>query len=191
MRRLNIGTFASILVGVIVTGIFFIWGLLGHGGGTLSNQGGTLIIDKQSGQSYVFCEQGKDVCPEVNYASALLDLQSTSVNQQTVSQAALAKYPRGPLLGIPGLPPLPDASLLTKQPWSVCTQTAVGVSGQQTTTDLSVGMATGGSASGDTINTRGRGSWRRNAAPAAQRGSGRIEDRQSVGRCADACGRRG
>ncbi len=149
MRRLNIGTFASILVGVIVTGIFFIWGLLGHGGGTLSNQGGTLIIDKQTGQSYVFCEQGKDVCPEVNYASALLDLQSTSVNQQTVSQAALAKYPRGPLLGIPGLPPLPDASLLAKQPWSVCTQTAVGVSGQQTTTDLSVGMATGGSALGN------------------------------------------
>jgi type VII secretion protein EccB len=130
---------------VIVTGIFFIWGLLGHGGGTLSNQGGTLIVDKDTGQAYVFCERGKHVCPEVNYASARLDLKSNSVNQQTVSQAALAKYPRGPLLGIPGLPPLPDASLLAKQPWSVCTQTAVGVAGQQTTTDLSVGLATGGS----------------------------------------------
>ena len=90
----------------------------------LQHQPGLLVIDKQTGSSYVFCQSGK-LCPVLNYASARLALQSTSVNQQTVSQASLAKFARGPLIGIPGLPqPLPDASLLVRQPWSVCTQTA-------------------------------------------------------------------
>ena len=40
----------------------------------------------------------------VNYASARLALGTSSPDQRTVSQASLAHYPRGPLIGIPGLP---------------------------------------------------------------------------------------
>jgi type VII secretion protein EccB len=143
LRRLNVAAFCSLLVAVIAAVLFFIWGLLGHGGAALQDQGGTLAIDKQTGQAYVFCENGRELCPAVNYASARLALQSLPVNQVTVSQSALATYPRGPEIGIPGLPPLPEPSLLVKQPWSVCTQTSVV--GLQATTTVVGGTQTGGS----------------------------------------------
>lgn len=146
LRRLNVATFTGVLVAVIVTALFLIWGLLGHGGSELQDQPGTLIIDRQTGQPYVFCQRSKLLCPVLNYASARLALQSSTVTQQSVNQAALAKFARGPLIGIPGLPqPLPEASLLIRQPWSVCTQTATGLSGTQTTTALAGGIRAGGS----------------------------------------------
>jgi type VII secretion protein EccB len=145
LRRLNVAAFSGVLVAVIVTVLFFIWGLLGHGGSPLQDQPGTLVIDKQTGTPFVFC-QGSKLCPVVNYASARLALQSTSLNQQTVNQAALAKFARGPLIGIAGLPqPLPEPGLLIRQPWSVCTaQTTTPVSGTRTVTILAGGIRTGG-----------------------------------------------
>src|SRR5271170_3715948 len=86
LRRLNVAAFSSVLVAVIVTVLFFIWGVLGHGSSSLQDQGGTLAIDKQTGQPYVFCENGKYLCPVLNYASARLALQSSPVTQVTVSQ---------------------------------------------------------------------------------------------------------
>jgi type VII secretion protein EccB len=156
LRRLNVGTFAGILVGVIVAGIFGIWGLLFHGAPSLQYQAGTLIRDKQTGANYVFCEQGnKDICPVVNYASALLQLKSGTVTVQTVNQSSLSSVPQGPLIGIPGLPPdLPTSSQMIQQPWSVCTQTRFGVaraiSGEQTTTVLAAGFQPGGQPIGST-----------------------------------------
>jgi type VII secretion protein EccB len=146
LRRLNVAAFSGVLVAVIVTALFLIWGLLGHGGSTLQDQPGTLVIDKQTGTPFVFCQGGGKLCPVVNYASARLALRNSSLNQQTVSQAAIAKFGRGPLIGIPGLPqPLPEAGLLFRQPWSVCTaQTTTPVSGTQTITTLAGGIQTGG-----------------------------------------------
>ena len=148
LRRLNIAAFSGVLVAVIVAALFGIWGLLGHGGSQLHQQPGTLVIDRQTGTSYVFC-QGSKLCPVLNYASARLALQSTSVDQQTVSQASLAKFARGPLIGIPGLPqPLPDPGLLFRQPWSVCMQTVIGPSGPRAITTLAGGIGTGGKSLG-------------------------------------------
>ena len=50
LRRLNVAAFSGVLVAVIVTGLFFILGLLGHGGSSLQEQPGTLVIDKQTGR---------------------------------------------------------------------------------------------------------------------------------------------
>ena len=144
LRRLNVATFSGVLVGIIAMVLFLIWGLLGHNGSALQKQAGILVLDQATGQSYVFC--GNDLCPTVNYASARLALASDSVTQQTVSQASLDQFPRGPLIGIPGLPPLPGSSDLVRQPWSVCTQSGISPgAGQQTTTSLSAGLPTGGS----------------------------------------------
>jgi type VII secretion protein EccB len=144
LRRLNVAAFSGVLVAVIVTGVFFIWGLLGHGGSSLQDQAGTLVIDKQTGTPFVFCDGGK-LCPVVNYASARLALGNSTLNQQTVDQSALTKFARGPMIGIPGLPqPLPTSSLLVRQPWSVCTQTTTGPFGTQTTTALTGGIRVGG-----------------------------------------------
>jgi type VII secretion protein EccB len=145
LRRLNVAAFSGILAAVIVTVLFFMWGLLGHSGSALQNQPGTLFIDKQTGQNYVFCDNGK-LCPVLNYASARLALRpGASLNQQTVSPSAIAKFPQGPEIGIQGLPPLPDPSLLVRQPWSICTaqETAAGVALHPVTT-LSGGIQTGG-----------------------------------------------
>jgi type VII secretion protein EccB len=143
LRRLNVATFSGVLVAAIVTALFLIWGLLGHGGSSLAKQPGTLVIDKQTGTSFVFCH-GDELCPVVNYASARLALGSASVNQQTVSQSAIAKFASGQLIGIPGLPqPLPDPGQLVSrgQPWSVCTeQKTTPVVGTQTVTTLVGGI---------------------------------------------------
>ena len=147
LRRLNVGTFSGVLVAVIVTALFVIWGLLGHGGSALQYQPGLLALDKQTGQPYVFC-QNREICPVLNYASARLALGNTTVTQETVTQASLAKFPRGPLIGIAGLPPLPVSGQLVRQPWSVCTQTALGTSGTQTTTTVAAGIPTGGTPAG-------------------------------------------
>jgi type VII secretion protein EccB len=149
LRRLNVAAFSGVLVAVIVTVLFFIWGLLGHGGAPLHDQPGTLVIDKQTGTPFVFCQSG-ELCPVVNYASARLALSSASLNQQTVNQSALAKFARGPLIGIPGLPqPLPGPGLLIRQPWSVCTaQTTTPVAGTHTVTALAGGIQTGGQSLG-------------------------------------------
>jgi type VII secretion protein EccB len=145
LRRLNVAAFSGILAAVIVTVLFFMWGLLGHSGSPLQNQPGSLFIDKQTGQNYVFCD-GDKLCPVLNYASARLALNpGASLNQQTVSPSAIAKFPQGPEIGIQGLPPLPDPSLLVRQPWSICTQQlTTAVIGTHTVTALSGGKATGG-----------------------------------------------
>ena len=153
LRRLNVGTFAGILVGVIVAGIFGIWGLLFHGAPSLSPEA-SVIIDKQTGAPYVWCGQDKkEICPELNYASALLALQTPSAPVQTVNQSSLTGIKQGQLLGIPGLPSdLPTAGLLVKQPWSVCTQTQFGrVGGPKNTTALAAGFQPGGQPIGSSL----------------------------------------
>ncbi len=145
LRRLNVAAFSGVLVAAIVTVLFFIWGLIGHSGSALRYQPGTLVIDNQTGTSFVFCRH-HELCPVVNYASARLALDSTSLNQQTVSQSALATFARGPLIGIPGLPqPLPDPGLLVRQPWSVCTaRRSTLVSRAHTVTALAGGIGVDG-----------------------------------------------
>jgi type VII secretion protein EccB len=144
IRRLNVAVFSGIFVAVIITGLFFILGLLGHGGSSIQNTPGMLVIDKQTGTPFVFCE-GKKLCPVVNYASARLALGNSPLNQQTVDQSALTQFPRGPEIGIPGLPqPLPASNVLVRQPWSVCTQTTTGPFGTKLHTALVGGTGVGG-----------------------------------------------
>jgi type VII secretion protein EccB len=144
LRRLNVAAFAGVFVAVIVIGLFFIWGLLGHGASSIQKQAGMLVIDKQTGTPFVFC-QGSKLCPVVNYASARLALGNSPLDQQTVDQPALAKFVRGPEIGIPGLPaPLPASSLLVRQPWSVCTRTAASPFGSRVSTALVGGTSVGG-----------------------------------------------
>jgi type VII secretion protein EccB len=144
LRRLNVAVFSGLFVAVIITGLIFILGLLGHGSSSIQNTPGMLVIDKQTGTPFVFCE-GKKLCPVVNYASARLALGASPLNQQTVDQSALTKFPRGPEIGIPGLPqPLPAPTLLVRQPWSVCTQTTTSPFGTHTATALVGGTSVGG-----------------------------------------------
>jgi type VII secretion protein EccB len=146
LRRLNVAVFCSVLIAVMVAAVFGVWGLLAPGQAQGLTAPGTLIIDNQTGTSYIWCQGGK-LCPVVNYASARLALGVSTPNQRLVSQASLARYQRGPLVGIPGLPqPLPDASMLTGQPWSVCVRAVANPATlqQHTLTTLVGGRGVGG-----------------------------------------------
>src|SRR5712671_6404474 len=69
LRRLNVGVFSGVLVAVMVAAVFGVWGLLSPGNAQGLTAPGTLIIDSQTGTSYIWCQHGK-LCPVVNYASA-------------------------------------------------------------------------------------------------------------------------
>jgi hypothetical protein len=133
LRRLNVGLISSVLVAVIVAAAFGVWGLLAPGDAQGLTSAGTLIIDSQTGTSYIWCDHHK-LCPVVNYASARLALSSSAPDQRTVSQASLARYPRGPLIGIPGLPEpacrrsptRPRCSGRPPPPWSAGAASAAG-----------------------------------------------------------------
>lgn len=140
LRRLNLGTMSSLLVGAIAAGVFGVLGLLSPGSVSGLTQPGTLVVDSGSATAYVPCAGGK-LCPALNFASALLALDSGNVRRVNVSQASLARYPIGPTIGIPGLPQdLPAPASLVAGPWSVCA--AAG------TATLVGGRAVGGTALG-------------------------------------------
>ncbi|HTZ26622.1 MAG TPA: type VII secretion protein EccB [Streptosporangiaceae bacterium] len=121
LRRMYTASASSLLLGVIAAGVFGVLGTLlpGHAAGL--NQPGTLVVDTDTATAYVPCARG-ELCPAMNFASALLTLDSPgAIRRVTVRQAALAGYVIGPPVGIAGLPPsLPAASALVRGPWSVC-----------------------------------------------------------------------
>jgi len=126
LRRINTATVCGLLAAVIAAGIFAALGLLAPGPVTGLTQPGTLVIDKNTATPYVPCENGK-LCPALNYASALLALDTGTVNQVAVSQASISRYRIGPVIGIAGLPQdLPVPGALIKGPWAVCAQPASG-----------------------------------------------------------------
>jgi type VII secretion protein EccB len=140
LRRMNTATISSIMAGVIVAAVFGVLGLLAPAPATGLTRAGTLVVDQDTATAYVPCDDGK-LCPALNYASALLALDTSQVAAVDVHQASLARYSIGPTIGIAGLPQdLPTAADLVQGPWSVCT-----ASGQTT---LIGGESTGGTALG-------------------------------------------
>ena len=140
LRRLNLGTISSVLVGAIAAGVFAVLGLIAPGSASGLTRAGTLVIDSGSATAYVPCDGGK-LCPALNEASALLALDSASVRRVNVSQASLAHYSIGPTIGVAGLPQdLPGPSDLVSGPWAVCAVSGV--------TTLVGGRSVGGTALG-------------------------------------------
>jgi type VII secretion protein EccB len=121
LRRMYTASASAVLVGVIAASVFGVLGWLLPGRVTGLNQPGTLVVDTDTATVYIPCAGG-ELCPAMNFASALLALDSPGgIRRVAVHQAALAGYAIGPPVGIPGLPPfLPAASALVRGPWSVC-----------------------------------------------------------------------
>jgi type VII secretion protein EccB len=113
-------------------------GLLAPAPATELAKAGTLVLDQDTATPYVPCDNGK-LCPALNYASARLALDASSVRTVVVHQRSLASYQIGPTIGIAGLPQdLPTAADLIQGPWSVCTANG--------DTTLVGGKSTGGTA---------------------------------------------
>jgi type VII secretion protein EccB len=150
LRRLSVATFSGVMVAVLIAAVFGILGILRPGGATGLDKPGMLIIEKETGARFIWCENGK-LCPVANYVSARLLAGSDTKSRRTVSRNSLTKFERGPLIGISGAPDtLPDAKKLVKTPWSVCVRAVeIGVSGRTSVVTLLAGRSVGGRALSD------------------------------------------
>ncbi|MFG1703429.1 type VII secretion protein EccB [Nonomuraea sp. M3C6] len=130
MRRHNVAMFCGVLVAVLIVAAFGIWGLLRPGGATKLDEPGQLLVEEETGAKYVYSQEQRRLLPVANYVSALLLLDASDFKVRNVSAASLAKYPRGPLVGIAGAPDsLPAREKLVKGPWSVCVTEAPDAAG--------------------------------------------------------------
>ncbi|MFC7104672.1 type VII secretion protein EccB [Nonomuraea rubra] len=130
MRRHNVAMFCGVIVALLVTAAFGIWGLIKPGAATNLEAAGQLLVEEETGAKFVYSQEQKRLLPVANYVSALLLLDSTNFEVRNVTAASLAKYPRGPLVGIAGAPDsLPAREKLVKGPWSVCVTEAPDATG--------------------------------------------------------------
>ncbi|MEV4395656.1 type VII secretion protein EccB [Nonomuraea sp. NPDC049607] len=131
MRRYNVATFAGILLLVLITAGFGIWGMLSPGGATKLKEAGQLLVEEETGASYVYNQSDGKLQPVENYVSARLLLDSQEIKVRTVSAESLAGFARGQKVGISGAPDsLPKPQKLVRSPWTVCVveqQDATGV----------------------------------------------------------------
>lgn len=153
MRRLSVGAFAGVMVGLLIIAVFGIWGLLSPGGAKGLDEPGKLIIEKETGTKYIYDANTKKMFPVANYASALLALDSDSEpERRTVSRKSLSGFERGAMIGIPGAPDsLPGKDQLIRGPWSVCTRQASSATGvPRQISALAAGRNVGGRRLNDT-----------------------------------------
>ncbi|HUK71302.1 MAG TPA: type VII secretion protein EccB [Streptosporangiaceae bacterium] len=150
LRRMNMATFAGVMIAALAVAIFWILGILTHSGAQGLPSAGSVVID-ENGNSYVRCTQGgaTRLCPVINNASARLAASvaagSDAIDVRKVSLSSLATFPRGPVIGISGLPPLPAPASLVHGPWSVCVRTVGSLAtGQQQVSTLVAGRPVGG-----------------------------------------------
>ncbi|GAA1512198.1 type VII secretion protein EccB [Sphaerisporangium rubeum] len=163
MRRHNVAMFCGVLVAVLVTAAFGVWGLLRPGGATALTEPGTLIVEEGTGATYVYSKAEERLIPVANYTSARLLLGTATVTVRTVSPASLAGFSRGTLVGIAGAPEsLPAPDRLVRGPWSACVAETTGSGGaRRPYVTLVGGMAVGGRpfGNGAMVADDGQQSW--------------------------------
>ncbi|NJC72029.1 type VII secretion protein EccB [Planosporangium thailandense] len=138
-RRSGTGLFGGMMIAVLLVAGFAVYGLVSPGGETGWRKPGALIVEKETGASYVLA--GDELRPVLNYASARL-LLGTQLEPHTVASASLKGTRHGTPIGIPGAPDaLPAAGQLTGAAWQVC---ATQVADESGTPRSRVGLTVGG-----------------------------------------------
>jgi type VII secretion protein EccB len=117
-RRPLLGTFFGFLIVVLLCIGFAVYGLLVPGGNTSWRKGGSIIVEKETGNRYLYL--GGELRPARNYASALL-LAGRDAQVRSVSRNSLAGVRHGTPVGIPDAPDaLPPVKDLLSGPWTRC-----------------------------------------------------------------------
>ncbi len=118
-RKVGGAVMAGVLLGALTLAAAAVYGVLAPGGGTGWRDGGSVIVERESGARYVYL--GGQLHPVPNYTSALLVIGSAQARTVTVARSALAGTARGAALGIAAAPdPLPAADRLLPAPWALC-----------------------------------------------------------------------
>lgn len=151
LRRLAGAGFASLMVAVLLAAAMGVFGLIVKGGNKTWRDGRSVIIEAETGATYIY-SQGT-LYPMANLSSALLWLGAPA-DRVRVSRKSLDGVPRGPMLGILGAPDaLPSKDRVLAPPWTVCSRRAQTPSGNESaTTILTLGEAAEG---GEELGERG------------------------------------
>jgi type VII secretion protein EccB len=136
--RTNRGVVAGIVVAVLLCAAAFVWGLISPGKSGTWRDSEALIVDQDTGASYLYVD-GR-LRPVRNYASARL-LGGTKMKTRKVRTKSLDGAPHGQPVGITGAPDsLPAPADLSKDPWAVCSGPSDSGSPAPVTT-LAIGMS--------------------------------------------------
>lgn len=121
MQRVVRTTFGGTMVAALLVAAFGIYGVYRPGGATGWKKEGAVVVEKESGASYVYFQSR--LHPMLNYASARLYAGDSGIEPQHVSHNSLKGVVRTSPQGILGAPDyLPAPSDLIKAPWSVCAE---------------------------------------------------------------------
>jgi type VII secretion protein EccB len=130
LRRGVGAVFVGLMLTVLVSAGFGIYGLLTKVGSNNWKTEGAVVVEKESGASYVYL--GGKLHPTLNYASALLAAGQTTPQVFRVSSNSLAGVARTTMIGIPGAPnSLPPANRTAGLPWTLCSAPGVDDSGNR------------------------------------------------------------
>jgi type VII secretion protein EccB len=117
-RRTVVGTVVGLLLAAIGVGGFTVYGFLQPGGANAWRAAGVLVVEKETGNRYVYADDR--LRPVLNYASARL-LFPRPPKVVTVSAKSLRGVPHGNPLGIVGAPDaLPPAGHWFGHAWTAC-----------------------------------------------------------------------
>lgn len=126
--RTNRGAAIGVVIAVLVCAGAFVFGLLKPGGNTTWQAEGKLVVDKQTGASYLYLD-GR-LRPVRNYTSARL-ITGGAPEAASVGTSSLAGTPHGTPVGVPGAPDaLPGTGDLDGGPWLVCSATRPSDTGE-------------------------------------------------------------
>lgn len=117
-KRASLGTFLGAGVVLLLCGGSAAYGLISPGEDTGWRKPGSIVVEQQTGNRYLFL--GGTLRPVRNYASALL-LAGQGATVRQVSAKDLGSTPHGGPIGITGAPDsLPAPTALLPGPWTWC-----------------------------------------------------------------------
>lgn len=116
-RRALTGLLAGIVVMLLVTVGFAVYGWIVPGGSKALASAGVILVEKESGTRFVY--RDGILYPTPNLTSAML-IQGSGWRVQLISRGSLKDVPRGPSIGIAGAPQSIPSEALVAGPWLIC-----------------------------------------------------------------------
>jgi type VII secretion protein EccB len=117
-KRHRFGLACGVVLALLIGVGFWVYGLLFPGGSTVWQQQGAILVEKETGNRYLYLDGA--LHPVLNQASAML-VQGSQAHVETISRSSLSGLRHGAPIGIPGAPDaVPTAQGLTGGPWLLC-----------------------------------------------------------------------
>lgn len=122
LRRARLGLGFGVVLAVLIGLGTLVYGLISPGGATSWRAAGSVVVEKETGNRYLFVDGV--LHPTVNYASAVLgaaaQMRGGRPTLRTVSSASLGDTPHGDAVGIVGAPDTVPTGAQLLGDWAVC-----------------------------------------------------------------------